>query len=276
MQEQLAATKISGLAKAISEDFRQIWAYRHLCFHLAHSDLRARFRRSYLGILWAMLQPLLMTIALSVVLVFVFDQPFRQYSIYVYTGVIAWEFVAAAFNLGAASLVTAEGYLKQARIPLMVFGLKSIIHAGVIFLFAYLGFFLYALAVQPKIIAPTWLLLPAFWIVAAFCVAPLAVISSIMNLRVRDYQQAIGLVLQAAIYVSPVFIAREIFEKSHLATFTYFNPVAAYIDFFRAVVVFGRLPAAHDIISCLVYGAIFWIIAVAMARHSEHRIIYYF
>ena len=71
------------------------------------SDLRARFRRSYLGILWAMLQPLLMTAALSVVLVF--EQSFQEYSVYVYTGFISWEFIAAGFNLGALSLSAQKG-----------------------------------------------------------------------------------------------------------------------------------------------------------------------
>ena len=265
-----------NIASMAREDVRQIWAYRHFCFHLAMSDLRARFRRSYLGILWAMLQPLLMTAALSVVLVLVFEQSFQEYSVYVYTGLISWEFIAAGFNLGALSLVGAEGYLKQARIPLMVFPFKAIIHAAVIFVFAFTGFIFYALIVQPKILILTWLLLPIFWVVAVLLITPLAVISSIMNMRVRDYQQAIGLVLQTVMYVSPVFIARAIFDKGHLATLTYLNPVAAYLDFFRAIVLYGQPPDSHDVILCLMYGALFWIVAIAMVRKNEKKIIYYF
>ena len=82
--------------------------------------------------------------------------------------------------------------MKQARIPLMVFPFKAIIHAAVIFVFAFTGFIFYALIVQPKILTLTWLLLPIFWVVAVLLITPLAVISSIMNMRVRDYQQAIG------------------------------------------------------------------------------------
>jgi len=264
------------VATTMSTEFSRIWAYRHLCVHLAFSDLRARFRRSYLGILWAMLQPLLMTIALSVVLVYVFDQSFQEYSIYVYTGLIAWEFVAAGFTLGAVSLVGAEGYLKQSRIPLVIFAFKAMIHAGVIFLFAFFGFALYALFVKPEIVGASWLLLPAFWAVAIFSVTPLAVISSILNMRVRDYQQALGLLLQVAVYVSPIFIAREIFNKSHLAVFTYFNPVAAYVDFFRAIIIQGRLPSTHDVTSCLLYGTLFWIVAIIVVRKNEQKIIYFF
>jgi lipopolysaccharide transport system permease protein len=260
---------------AIKTDLAELWSYRHLCGHLALSELRARFRRSHLGIVWAALQPLLLTVIMSVVLVYIFNQPFREFSVYVYSGVIGWELLTSAFLLGAASLSEAGPYLRQAKLPLALFPLKSVIHGSIMFCTAFAGYFTYCLLVLPGAISWTFLLLPAFLVLALLLAIPFSIISAITNMLVRDYQQAIGLILQALWYVSPIFIAREIFNKEPLATFTKFNFVAAYIDIFRDLVLYGRLPAVRDIFVVLVWAALFWALAVWMLNRHRQRLIYF-
>jgi len=255
--------------------FARVLAMRHLCLHLAVSDLRARFRRSYLGIVWVVLQPLLLTTIMSVVLVNVFRQNFVDYSVYAYSGIIGWEFISGSFNLGATSLLGAESYLRQTRVPLIVLALKTTLHCLIVFLASLIGFAIYVAVVRPQSFSIQWLQLPGFFALAFAISLPLCAISSIVNVKVRDFQQAINLLLLAIWYVSPVFVAREFFNKEPLATFTYYNPAAAYMDYFRSLVMNGQVPELHTIVVLLAWTMLFWVVAIWLLRRSEESIIFY-
>src|SRR5262245_9710114 len=100
--------------------------YRHLAFNLVGADLRSRFRRSYFGILWAVLQPL----GFALVIAWIWGSVFRvesvwEYALYVFSGLIIWDYFAAVMNVSQDSLTAAEGYLKQTRIPFFVFQART-------------------------------------------------------------------------------------------------------------------------------------------------------
>lgn len=104
-----------------------VWRYRHLCLHLAISDLRARFRGSSLGILWAMVHPFIFALMYTFVLSSFFNQDVVLYSVYIFSGVVLWEAISGYLNVGAHSIVNASGYLKQAPIPLAIFPMRTAI-----------------------------------------------------------------------------------------------------------------------------------------------------
>lgn len=93
-----------------------LMAYRHLCWKLVGADVRNRFRRTRLGILWAVVQPLSFTLLIAVVWGSLHKQlGFWEFALYFLSGHAVFEFISAAFLSGQDSITNAGGYLKQAR-----------------------------------------------------------------------------------------------------------------------------------------------------------------
>jgi lipopolysaccharide transport system permease protein len=250
--------------------------YRHFWTHLAFSDIRARFRRSYLGILWVILQPLLLTVLMSVVLKYVFHQEFVKFSVYVFSGVVMWEFFTTSITVGSNSFIAAEGYIRQMKLPMLIFPLKSMLYCSIIFALSFIGFFTYTAILMPETISWMWLwTFPAFLALFIFCM-PLAVMSAITNLKYRDFQQAIGLLLQVLWYVSPVFIARDVFNNPGLAEVSEYNPVTMLLDIFRAPLLSQELPSLANYQTLAIYSVVLWLLAYRMLKRTERRLVFFF
>lgn len=258
-----------------------MWRYRHLMLHLASADLQSRFRRSSLGVVWAMIHPLAFTMLYSFVLANLFKQEFKDFSIYVFSGFILWEALASFVNLGALSIISGAGYLKQAPIPMLIFPLRTCLTVSVVFLLGFAAFFLYRTGmivffdVKAPIATIYWLwTIPV--VAALFAVGSAwATIVAFINLKYRDAQQMLLILMQALWFASPVFFAREIFDSPSLQLWTAINPVLAFCDVFRDPVLFGRPPEAQDWIVIGVWIGASWAIAVIMTAINDRKSIHY-
>src|ERR1043166_968994 len=191
----------------------RIWRIRHFWIHLVEADLRARFRRTRLGILWSIMQPMFLTVMLTFVFQHVFDESYLSLAAYIFLGFILWEFFQSAVFLGADSFIKAEGYIKQIKHPNFIYPFKSVLHGLAIFLTEICGFCVLALLFYPQAVTWSWLSLPfVILLLFLFCL-PVAIISAVINIQVRDFQQGIGMVTQMLWYASPVILKRDIYNK---------------------------------------------------------------
>lgn len=255
---------------------RKCLKFRYLAANLVGSDLRARFRRSHVGILWAIIQPLVLASLFGYVLAVMFKQPFKEQCAYVYSGVVAWELFAQSLSAGSGALVNAEGFLRQSKIPLLIFQIRQAIVNLIIAFFGFVGFFIFCLLAYPEIINLKWVMIVPWFFIAAFLTTPIIVISSIVNTLFRDYQQAIGLGLQALWYVSPAFIPRSVFEHGVLATWSAFNPVTALLDLIRDPLLYNRIWEVNDLVCVFIWIIAVSILAIFLIRKYENKIIYSF
>lgn len=253
-----------------------IWRYRHFWVHLALSDLRARFRRSYLGLVWLTLQPLLLTSIMSLVFIVVLKQPFTDYSVYLFSGLIVWDFITGCFQIGAGSFLAAESYVRQVRLPMIIYPMKAVLYCTIVFLFAFSGFAVYAGIIKPAMFTWRWVYIIPFISFMPLVGLPLAIISAITNIKFRDYQQMIGLVLQMLMYASPIMFNREAFEHSALRTWNTINPVAALLDIFRTPLIDGTDPNLSSFAVLMVWMAALWSLAIYALNRNERQIVFYY
>ncbi|NWG72333.1 MAG: ABC transporter permease [Parvularculaceae bacterium] len=252
------------------------WAeHRHLLLHLVASDLRSRYRRTAFGVLWAVLWPVAFSLIFSMVAVNVFDTPLSAYVAYVVTGFIIWDFIAGCINGGTVSFQQAEGYLRHKRLPLILFPLRTSCYYAVNFAFGSVASILVIAAVSPHSFGWTWAWWPFSLAATFFFATPLVVISAIANLKLRDYAYGVSLIVFMLWYLSPVLIAREVYDKGALKKFTDLNPFASLIDIYRDIMLNGRHPEMHDVILVLGGGAVLWALALLWLRSEGRRLIYY-
>ncbi len=250
--------------------------YRHLCWNLATSDLRTRFRRSRLGILWAILQPL----GYALILAFVYGQLFGQknywtFATYVYGGMIVWEFFQTSIIVGMDALVGAQGYLKQARIPFLIFQLRVPISSLVIFFAGIFGLYV-MMAALGSIPAPGnhLLLIPAYVLVLLVFTTPLTILFSVIGAQFRDVRYLMTIALQLMFFVSPVMLYREFLDSDHLILLKYLNPLVPLLDMFRGPVNAGTMWDNTSMIVLGVWTGILWLLAIVASNVVGRRIIY--
>ncbi|MEZ5937919.1 MAG: ABC transporter permease [Hyphomonadaceae bacterium] len=250
--------------------------YRHLCWNLVGSDLRSRFRRSRLGILWAIIQPMSFALVLAYVYGKIFNvDSYWTFTVYVFSGFILWDFFTASINLGVDALVNAEGYLKQGRIPFIVFQLRVPLGAMVTFLMAEMGLVVLMLILgQFPPVGLHLLLVPAFIAaMLAFCI-PLTVIFSILGAQFRDIKYVTTIALQALFFVSPVFLDRGFIESPHMVVLRYVNPFVPLAGMFRGPLMYGEYWSTESMILWGVWCAALWLSAIILSFSFGRKIIY--
>jgi lipopolysaccharide transport system permease protein len=257
-----------------------LWRYRHLALHLSSADLQNRFRRSALGVLWAMIHPLAFTLLYSVMLSMLFRQDLRELSIYVFSGIVLWETIAAYINAGAVTFLTGSGYLKQAPIPLLLFPIRTCITATTVALLGFASFALYVLALTTfgglkPIFSLYWLWI--FPVVGALFVVgiPWATIIGLMNLKFRDTQQLLVIAMQAIWFASPIFFQRELFDAPGLNIWSMINPVIAFCDALRNPILYQKPPELVSWIVIGVWAVASWAVALIILATDRRRALFY-
>lgn len=249
--------------------------YRHLLFHLVASDLRARYRRSYLGMAWALIWPIAFSTIIASVAIYIFNQPLSDYVLYVITGFTIWDVIAGCITAGTASIQQGEGYLRQTRLPYLLFPIRTTTFLSVNAIFSSIAAAGLLLVLQPDKVSWTWLLWPFVLALAWAFALPLCLLSAIANMKFRDYQHAIGLVVFLLWYLSPNIVAREVYENQPLKQFTDLNPFASLLDLFRFVTMQSPFGTWHDLVLVLGYMAVLWTLALLWLKAEGRRLIYY-
>jgi lipopolysaccharide transport system permease protein len=262
-------------AQSYGDYLAQIWRFRYFWLSLVVLDLRAKYRRSALGIGWSLLHPIAMATVLSFVFHKVFQQNIREYLPFVLTGVGTWSFITAAALEGCQSIFAAEKYIRSTPLPMAIYPLRAVL--GVTFHFLIVlgmalvvtGFCVgYENPLALFALAPTLLLLFLFaW--------SLATILGFINVYFPDTANLVQIGLQALYFLTPVFYPMEILKGRLMGKIIEYNPLGALLGLIRDPILFGRVPSADSYLAASATVAIAVGGALWMLSHNEKKLIFY-
>ena len=249
-------------------------SYRHLCVNLVSSDLRSRFRRTRLGILWAVAQPLIFALTLALVWGNLQKAAnYWEFALYVFTGQVVFEVFSTAVIGGQDALTNAAGYLKQARIPFFIFQVRTVLTSTVIFFFGTIGVLIFAAAIGAfPPIGLHLLLVPAFFGVYILFLTPIVILMSSTGLQFRDVKHIAALAVNALFLMSPVMMPREMF--AHLPYFEFLNPMVSVLDLYRAPILHGTLWHSQSAIVISIWIVALWAAAILSSVSAGRRLVY--
>jgi lipopolysaccharide transport system permease protein len=222
--------------------WRDLWRYRDLFYFLAWRDVLVRYKQTVIGILWAVLRPLLT----MVVFILVFNKLAKfpsgnaPYAILVFSALLPWQFFSNAFTEAGNSLIANSNMISKVYFPRLVIPASAVIVSFVDFLLSFVilvgmmawyGYF------------PDWhiLTLPLF-ILMAFAVAlGSGLWLAALNVKYRDFRYIIPFIVQFGLYVSPVGFSSEIIPEEWRLLYS-LNPMVGVIDGFRWSIMHGDTP----------------------------------
>lgn len=226
-----------------------VFRYRELFAVLAGRDIAVRYKQTAIGILWALLRPLLTMIVFTFVFGRIAQLPSEgaPYALLVFSGMVPWFFFASSVSESSGSLVANANLLSKVYFPRILIPLSSILVAAVDFLIA-MGLLIVLMFLFDLL--PSWrlLTLPLFLTIALGAAIGLGLSFSALNIRYRDFQFIVPFLLQMGIYASPIgFSISVIPEKWHV--FYALNPMVGVIEGFRWAVLGGTFELRWDVIA---------------------------
>lgn len=252
-----------------------VWGARYFWMHLVLADIRSRWRRSFFGLLWSILQPLGMGLLLANVLGRLFKIDVVDYLPYILSGLIVWEFIVASTVGGSLAFVQADAYIKEFRQPLAIYTLRTTLTNLIVFCFASTTLLGWVALTKPAIIGWAWLSLPGAVALLFLTAWPLATILAYPTTRFRDIAHGLTLLLQALWFLSPVFFQARFFREAGLAALVDYNPIYHLLELFRAPILQNRLPAVENYVFCMATILVLVMLAVLVGRRMERRVIFY-
>ncbi len=239
---------------------RVLFDYRQLVWTLASQALRVKYRRSALGFLWSLLNPLLMLVVVATVFQFLVRLGIQSYALFLLSSLVPWLYFSSTTSACAASLLQAEGLLRRQPIPKLVFPLSAcLVH---LFHFALsLGALL--LIVAPFIgFRPGWevAILPlGLACLLAFTIGVGAAIAT-LTVYFRDVEHLFGVALMAWMYATPILYPLYLPGQEPLIPESYhwlfeLNPMYHVIQLFTRPIYWGEMPDLSAITAAMAFSA---------------------
>lgn len=265
--------------KNIYGNFKRYW---FLMTQLISRDFKVKYKRSVLGILWSLLNPILTMAVMAVV----FSQMFKfkvegvNYIVYLMTGIIMFNYFSAASTNAMTSVVENFTLINKVYIPKYIFPVAKCLFAGIDFLLTLIPWIGIVLLTYVGLgdyrctINIYYLLLPYIFLCMLLFTIGIGFLLSSLSVFLRDVWHIYGIVLTLWNYLTPVFYSIEILPEK-LQHLMHFNPLFQFINAARSIVLYGQRPSFTTLgILALISGGML-IIGGLVFKRKQDKFIYY-
>ncbi|MFR3734957.1 MAG: ABC transporter permease [Collinsella bouchesdurhonensis] len=249
---------------------------------LVSKDFKIKYRRSFLGVAWSVLNPLLMMIVMAIVFTTIFAQGRNgsitpeMYPLYLIVGNVTFAVMSDSTSQALSSIIQASSLLKKVKVHRFVFPVQKVLFSLVNFAFSLIAVAIVMLWFR---VVPTWhlLLLPVCLILLMFFCMGVGLLLSAATVFFRDVMHLWSVVLTAWTYFTPIFWTTDyILKMPHiLRVLMYANPMYNYLQFMRDIFLFQTCPTPLEFGLCVAWAVIAMAIGYTVFHKNEHKFILY-
>ncbi len=245
-----------------SLNLKELWQYRELFYFFTWRDIKVKYKQTFLGFLWAILQPLLM---MTVFVVF-FSRALKVPTdnipapIFYFSGLLLWNLFSSGLSSSANSMVTNADIIKKVYFPRLIIPYSGVLTALFDFLMALLLFI--GLIIFYKLTVPTinisyniLLFLPISLVLTIITTIGLGCTLAALNVKYRDFRYVIPFTIQFLLFVTPVIYPVSIFQNiPYLKYILAINPMTGAVILGRSA--FMPTPPDWSVIGISIFSAI--------------------
>jgi ABC-2 type transport system permease protein len=228
-----------------------LWRARELFVFLVRKDLKVKYKNSFLGFVWSMVNPAVVLGVYYVVFRYILKSAIPDFALYLFSGLIVWNLFQTALMGSTGVIVASAGIVKKVAFPREILPLAQVGTASVFFFFQSIVLIAFLLGFQ---YAPSWRFLPLlFWALVDLIIicAALGIFLSAVNVYFRDIEHLILVVLQAWFWGVPIIYSYNLVYvhlRHHLGLVDLYlvDPVVPIILTFQRALyrnVFVRIPS---------------------------------
>lgn len=252
---------------------REIRDNRELIWALAVKELHVRYKRSALGFLWALLNPLLMMIILTMVFSTVMRVPVHDYPIFLISTLLPWTFFSQSLAYSVESIVGNGDLLKKVYVAKSVFPLAAVVSNLINFLLSLLPLVLLLVIFHFPLYLTWFYLLVPFVSLVLFTLG-CGFFFAMVNVFFRDMAHILQILLQAWFYFCPIIYSLDFVPARYRPLFR-LNPLVYPLNGFRLAIYYGQLPSAQSMavsLGCAI-GAL--VVGYKLFQRSQDALVFY-
>lgn len=259
--------------KRTEEYLSNFLKYRFLLRELVINEIKMKYRRSVLGILWSVLHPLMMMIVLTMVFSTLFKSDIPNFPVYLLAGRLIWDLYSQATIFAMGSVVDNAGLIKKVYVPKYIFPLARSFSALVNSMFALVAVLIVMVICKVEI-TPVVLLIPIPLFYTFIFSLGIGLLFASLNVFFRDLAYLYEVLLTAWQYFTPLFYPENIVPQSFKFIFK-INPLYYFVNYFRDVVMYGKFPSIKANLICLCISFVTFIIGVYVFYKKQDKFILY-
>ena len=271
-----AAASAASNRSALAELLR----YRQLVALLVVRELKVRYKRSLFGLLWTMLNPLLLMVVYTVVFSTIMKSPQRNFAIFLLSGLLPWLFFSVAVLQGLTSILVNQELIRKVRLPQAVFPLSVVGSNLVNFTLSLVPLFLLMAFLRQPFTAAL-LFLPLGILILTVFTSGVTLLFATFTVFFRDVRHLAEVALQMLMYLSPVFYDLQMLGQHDAWWFRAFrlllrvNPLSYLLELVRDPVYYGRLPSLQTLGIASASALAALVLGFAVFRRLSPRHIHY-
>ncbi len=251
--------------KSFIERIKTFWDKRDLVQLLVEKDLKLKYRRSFLGYVWSVLNPLLVMIVMTVVFSHMFRFDIQNFPVYLFTGQLMFNYMNISATNAMYSITANAALLKKVYVPKYIFTFSKITSGLVDLLFSLAALILVMIFTGARFSFYNLLSVIPILELYIFCIG-LGMLLSALNVFFRDIQHIWTAVTTAWLYLTPIFYPVTMLPDTLQWLVKHLNPMYFYIGQFRDLVYSNQFPGwgiiieglAAAFIMCAIGTSVFW------------------
>ena len=224
----------------------EMWKTKGILFNFAITDLKIRYRNSILGVLWSLVEPLLLLGVLFVVFSTMFKFEIPNFPIYLLLGIICWNFFRNGTTIALNSLTNRSSLITQIYFPRAIPGLSAGVTSAVMIVFelVVLAIFMIVFGFSPP---ATIILLIPILALELVLILGVSLPLSVLNVKYKDTEFIWGVVISAGFFLTPIFYQFDMMPD-YVQNVLQFSPMVQIVTMAHHVVLYGVLPSLNTVL----------------------------
>ncbi len=255
--------------------FKTLFKYKDLIRELVSRDLKLKYRRSFLGYVWSILDPLLTMVVLTIVFTRLLGRKIENYPVYLLSGRMLYDFMKDSTNNAMKSVVGNAALLRKVYVPKYIFTLAKVTSCMVDMVLSLAALLIVMLVTRAQF-HPTILLLPLVILQLYIFCCGLGFFLAQLNVFFRDIQYIYSVMLTAWMYATPIiYQLDERFPRWFHIAVKGFNPMYYYIAQSRDIIYYGNIPGPRIFWGGWLIAFVMLVIGVWSFQRSKDKFILY-
>lgn len=250
----------------------ELYGSRNVLKQLVAQQLILRYRRTLLGYLWTLINPLLMMSVMAVVFSTLFKADLKTFAVSLFAAMIPWNFFSSVVTQSGSSFINNEGLIKKIYLPKVIFPLSITFALLIDSLLSFLALFAIILALGGTL---SWslLFLPISFVLLFLFALGLGLIMSIATVFFRDLQHVILIAMQGLFFLTPILYKDDALAGK-VAWLVGMNPVTPFIALFRAPLIEAALPSDSILLQTVAISSSAMAIGLFVFLRQEKKIVF--
>ena len=252
---------------------KNFFRYRSFLAAVVKRDIRKKYYKSYLGVVWTVLHPLLSAVVMTIIFSTLFQRAIPNFIVYLLCGQLLWGFNSDATNVAVNSMIKNSGILRKIYIPKYMFVISDLSVSLMNLLFSFLPLVFIVIYTGAKI-TWLWLLIPLVLLLQTMFTLGISLILAAYGVFFRDLTHLYGVLMTAGHFMCAIFYPISIIPDRYLFIWR-LNPIYNYITIFRDIVYSATVPSTENMVIACIYSVLTLAMGCVIFNENQDRFFLY-